>query len=301
LVAHRLFDVRHTKGESIAKLEGSIKKLDEHTYKVKSQSGNDKEYDVVSTEIGFKCSCPDHSFRGVRCKHIIACEISFTLHKTVEQSRVVIEPINIQNCPRCKSENIIKRGIRRNKLQDIQQHFCNDCGKWFVINLGFERMYATPKMITSAMQLYFSGESLRNVQKFFKLQGVKISHVAIYKWIGKYVTLMQGYLKQITPKVGDVWRSDELYVKIKGNNKYLFALMDDETRFWIAQQISERKNTSDISPLFKKGKDIAQKRPNVLITDGAPNFNVAFKNEFFTVSNPRTKHIRHVADIVIYL
>jgi putative transposase len=175
LVEHRLFDVRHTKGESIAKLEGSIKKIDEHTYKVKSQSDNDKEYDVVSTEIGFKCSCPDHSFRGIRCKHIIACEISFTLHKTVEQNRVVIEPINIQNCPRCKSENIIKRGIRRNKLQDIQQHFCNDCGKWFVINLGFEKMHATPKMITSAMQLYFSGESLRNVQKFFKLQGVNLA------------------------------------------------------------------------------------------------------------------------------
>ena len=27
--------------------------------------------------------------------------------------------------------------------------------------------------------------------------------------------------------------------------------MDDETRFWIAQQVSDTKNTADITPLFK--------------------------------------------------
>ena len=71
---------------------------------------------------------------------------------------------------------------------------------------------------------------------------------------------MQKYLEQIKPKVSYVWRTDELYVKVKGNNKYLFALMDDETRFWIAQQISDKKNTSDIQPLFKEGKQITGKK-----------------------------------------
>jgi transposase-like protein len=64
--------------------------------------------------------------------------------------------------------------------------------------LGFEKMHATPEMVTSAMQLYFTGESLRNVQKFLKLQGVKITHVSIYNWIRKYVGLMKAYLEKIT-------------------------------------------------------------------------------------------------------
>ena len=51
--------------------------------------------------------------------------------------------------------------------------------------------------------------------------------------------------------------------------------MDDETRFWIAQQISDKKNTSDIQPLLKEGKRIANKKPQVLISDGAPNFHEA--------------------------
>ena len=86
----------------------------------------------------------------------------------------------------------------------------------------------------------------------------------------------------------------ELYLKVKGNNKYLFALMDDETRFWIAQQVADKKNTSDIQPLFKEGKKVAGKSPSVLISDGARNFHDAYNKEFFTLKNPRTKHIQHI-------
>jgi putative transposase len=46
--------------------------------------------------------------------------------------------------------------------------------------------------------------------------------------------------------------------------------------------------------LFKNAKELTGKRPSTLISDGAPNFNDAFKNEFFIISNPRSLHIRHV-------
>jgi putative transposase len=91
-------------------------------------------------------------------------------------------------------------------------------------------------------------------REFLKLQGVKMSHVAIYKWIKKYVVLMKSYLEKITPNVSDAWRADELYLKIKGNPKYLFVLMDDQTRFWIVQQVADTKYTANIQPLFKYAK-----------------------------------------------
>ena len=105
---------------------------------------------------------------------------------------------------------------------------------------------------------------------------------------------MEKYLEKIKPNASNVWRTDELYLKVKGNNKYLFALMDDETRFWIAQQVADKKNSSDIRPFFQQGKEITGKRPNVLISDGAPNFQTAYRKEFFTIRNPRTKHIRQI-------
>jgi len=122
-------------------------------------------------------------------------------------------------------------------------------------------------MITAAMQLYFSGESLRNTQKFLRLQGLNVSHVAVLNWIRKYVALMDKYLAQITPQVSDTWRADEMYVKFKGNRKYFFVVMDDETRFWIAQEVSHWKENTDASLLFRKAKITAGKEPKTLITD----------------------------------
>jgi putative transposase len=284
---------RLQRGQELANKPNQIIRIDERSYKVKSQSSNDNEYNVILGESGWLCSCPDQMFRGVTCKHIHAVEISFELRKTVS-SQIVIEPITINTCPQCKSDQIVKHGIRHNKYGDIQRYSCNNCCKRFTTNLGFEKMHATPQIITSAMQLYFTGESFRNVQKFLRLQGVNVSHMAVYKWIGKYVTLMEKYLEQIKPNVSGVWRTDELYLKVKGNTKYLFALMDDETRFWIAQQVADKKNMSDIQPLFREGKERIGKRPSVLISDGANNFHVAYKKEFFTIRNPRTKHIKHI-------
>lgn len=283
---------REERGKSIAEIKKNIKRINDHHYKVKSQSG-DSEYHVTLNTLGWVCSCPDHTFRGVRCKHIFGVHFSLAIRGQVE-FHVVIQSLDALSCIRCNSERIVKDAIRHNKHGDLQRYLCKDCHKRFSINLGFGSMRATPHIITSAMQLYFTGESFRNVQKFLKLQGVKVSHVAVYKWIKKYVRLMQSYLDKITPNVSSVWRTDEMYLKIKGSMKYLYAIMDDETRFWIAQQVAETKNTADVQPLFAHAKSITGKRPNTLISDGAPNFHVAFKKEFATHRLPTTRHIRHI-------
>lgn len=154
-------------------------------------------------------------------------------------------------------------------------------------------MRASPQVITAAMQLYFSGESLRNTQEFLALQGVKISYVGIYKWIKRFVYLMQDYLDKLQPQVGNAWRTDELFVKVRGNQKYLFALMDDETRFWIAQQVADHKGTSDVKPMFREAQRLTGKNPISLTSDGALNFQDASR-VFYTNTSPRTKHIREI-------
>lgn len=274
-----------------------IERIDDSNYRVKSQSSNEI-YDILYSELlsGWLCSCPDHMYRGVQCKHIHSVIFSLDLRHNVEKEIVsTIRTVVLDKCIHCKSPYIVKHGLRHNKYGDIQRYSCKLCNRRFSISLGFEKMRSTPNTITSAMQLYFTGESLRNVQKFLRLQGIDVSHMAIYKWIGKYVKLMDKYLQKITPNVSDKWRTDELYLKVKGDKKYLFALMDDETRFWIAQQITDKKNTSDIRPLLKEGREVARKKPKVLISDGAPNFHQAYQKEYWTRNKgTRTKHIRHI-------
>ncbi|MDE1813164.1 MAG: IS6 family transposase [Thaumarchaeota archaeon] len=248
---------------------------------------------MISTEHGYRCSCPDYIFRKICCKHIHAVEFSLKIREHVKKN-VIIQPVTINSCHFCQSNNIVKNAIRHNKYGDLQRYLCKSCNKRFSINLGFEKMKASPKTITSAMQLYFTGESLRNVQKFLNLQGVEVSHVAIYRWIDKYVGLMKKYLEQMTPQVSDTWRADEVFIKVSGNLKYLFAMMDDETRFLIAQEVADSKNNHDARNLFKKANEVAGKKPTKLITDGLPAYRQAFQKEYWTRNSPRIVHESHI-------
>jgi transposase-like protein len=285
----QLTTTRQERGEAIAKAEESqITRINDYRYKVLSQNGNG-EYAVCLSDDKWSCECPDHRFRGVKCKHIWAVEFSLKLKEQVRKN-VVIQEIVISQCIFCHSSNINKFGVRQNKSGSIQRFLCGDCGKTFSINIGFERMKHNPQAITSAMQLYFSGESLRNTQKALRLLGVEVSHKTVYMWIKKYVRLMQNYVEKLKPNVSDTWRADELYVKIKGNMKYLFAMMDDETRFWIAQEVADTKLKHDARVLFHSAIRVTGKQPKTLITDGLRSYAIACDQVF----DDDVKHIRHI-------
>jgi len=286
-------NIRMERGKAIAEAPNQITRIFDNLYQVKSQSGNG-EYEVSRNLVGWSCSCPDHMHRGAKCKHVWAVEISFALRRKVWNR--VIEPItDIHVCIFCQSDKIVKDGVRRNKCGVIQKFRCRSCGKYFTVNIGFERMKHNPQGITTAMQLYFSGESLRNTARSLKLVGVEVCHKTIYNWIQKYIGLMEKYLAQITPQVSDTWRADELYVKIRGDMKYLFALMDDETRFWIAQEVADTKYTHDARELLRLGKEIAQKTPATLITDGLQSYHDAYLKEYWTVrKDTQTRHVREI-------
>ncbi|MXZ94112.1 MAG: DDE-type integrase/transposase/recombinase [Cenarchaeum sp. SB0666_bin_15] len=91
-------------------------------------------------------------------------------------------------------------------------------------------------------------------------------------------------------------------VLIRGKRKYLFAMLDSETRYWIAKQVATHKGTDDVRPMFKKARQITGKVPAKLISDGASNFAEAHKDEYapknyLWKSSVHESHIRMDGDI----
>ena len=76
--------------------------------------------------------------------------------------------------------------------------------------------------------------------------------------------------------------------------KYLYAMMDDETRYWIETEVANTKYTADLKPLFKKTKSIADKLPKTLVTDGADNFHAAFIEFWTRAIRDRPEHIQDI-------
>ena len=222
--------------------------------------------------------------------------------RTVEITKIyqspftTIKAVDLDRCKFCDSTNIVRKGIKRAKRGDLQQFGCKDCKKRFVQNLGFEKKQATPEQITMAVDLVFSGLSTRKTATALKMTGTEKDQSTVHRWAAQYAELMDRFMDRITPQVGEKWRTDEIYLKIKGNRKYLFAMLDNDTRYWLAKMVAEHKGNDDVAPMFEKAKKLAGKVPETLVSDGAANFGHAHKKQY-AAKNPLHKestHERHI-------
>ena len=83
---------REVKGKSIAD-QGNVKKVNDHSFKVKSQSGKGA-YEVKATPNGMTCTCPDFVYRGGKCKHIQATRYYLEIEKDTPQG-IVTEKVHL--------------------------------------------------------------------------------------------------------------------------------------------------------------------------------------------------------------
>ena len=287
---------REERGRAIAGKANQIVRLDDLHYTVRSQS-SDSVYEIVSTEQGWTCACPDHAYRNVCCKHIHAVEISRRMREAVsKETSTAIKAIDLGKCKFCESTNITKKGLKKAKHGNLQQFGCKDCKKRFIQNLGFEKKQATPEQITMAVDLVFSGLSGRKTANSLEMIGVKINYKTVQRWAAEYANLMDKYLDKITPQVGEKWRTDEIYLMIRGERKYLFAMLDNDTRYWLAMMVATHKGNDDVAPMFRDAKKLAGKVPETLVSDGAANFGHAHKKQYKAKNflHKESTHERHI-------
>ena len=269
---------RADRGRRIFEYGGQIRRIDDIEYEVLSQTFPDRAYAVFRTERGWICSCPDHLEAGHHCKHMYAVEISLRMREAAQKS-TTIRQIDLTKCKFCDGR-IVKDGPRKLKRGKVQMYKCKECGRKFSNNLGFERKHATPEQITTAVDLLFSGLSSRKVAYHLSKHNLNVSYKTVQNWGAQYAGIMERLVDTIIPQVGEQWRTDEAYMSIRGNTRYLFAMLDAETRFWIAKMVAEHKGTDDVRPMFEKAKQIAGKVPETLVSDGAPNFHEAWQEQY---------------------
>jgi len=301
VMAVTLQSTRELRGLEILGKGDQIKRIDPDTYRVKSQSGNDS-YLVVRSGKEWACECLDHKVRQVVCKHIYAVYFSLNLRQNVF-SRVepIVEVLSVEGCANCGSTNVVKIGVRHNVHRDVQRYLCRSCGHKFIHNEGFEKTKATPKAITIAVDLYFKGVSQRKIVEHLKMfEGVKVTQPCVLKWIRKYIELMKDYLDKFTPQLGGMWHSDEMMINVRRtepidgeNYSWAWNLLDHETRFLIASEVTKHRYIEDARKVLQEAKQVANgQKPDFIITDKLPAYKQAVTKEFFTLKNPRTKHVK---------
>ncbi len=84
---------REERGKAIANNKGSVKQVNDHSFKVKSQSGKGA-YEVKATPSGMTCTCPDFVYRGGKCKHIAATRYYLEIEKDTPQG-IITEKVHL--------------------------------------------------------------------------------------------------------------------------------------------------------------------------------------------------------------
>jgi transposase-like protein len=194
-------------------------------------------------------------------------------------------------CKNCDSNQIVKIG----KVNNKQRYKCKICGKTFINNDNFAGMRTQKHIIAISMDLYFEGMSVRKIQRQIEyIFKVKVSQVAIYKWIIKYSTLVKEYVDTLKADLGDVWHTDETVIKIKGQQKWFWEVIDAKTRFMVAEHLSTTRTIKDSTKLFKEASKRTIKRPKIIYADGCFAYRKGFNKAFYTNKRDNTILIQNV-------
>lgn len=200
----------------------SPKQLSEGCFEIPSQT-NGNTYVVSNYAQKWQCTCPDHQFRHITCKHIHAVSLWQRLTSKLQEDhgeKVVtqLEPLPIESltCKFCGSFDVIKYGKANNK----QVYRCKLCARKFVPNKGFEKMWYDPRIVAITLDLYFKGTSLRKISDHLRqFYDLAVDHSSVYRWICKYTDIIEAYISTLEPEIGNIWHSDEMKVKVNGEWK----------------------------------------------------------------------------------
>jgi len=294
-----LMTVREIRGRTIISKGIRPELLAEDTYVVPSQTTNQK-YLVKKTPNYWTCLCPDYKFRREECKHIHAVKFWLMLREKMNaQPSQIIKQIEQDKCVYCGSIEIIRHGKRKNDYDDKQRFRCKVCDKTFILDSCFRKLRGNPKTITLVLDLYFKGISLRKIQDHLKqFYGLKVSHTTIYNWIMRFTELLKNYTDKLKPETSAKWHTDEMTFKVKEEkrNVWLWNTIDSETRFLLAQNISETREIEDATKQFEDAVSKAEKRPVWMITDKLPAYEKAFNKVIYRTKGVRREHIQIKGD-----
>ncbi|WP_042546523.1 IS6 family transposase [Yersinia aldovae] len=96
-----------------------------------------------------------------------------------------------------------------------------------LIRKAFKRLHYPVDIIALSVHWYLTYSlSLRNLEEMMAERGVVVDYSTLYRWVLRLTPLLDKAFRRHQRSAGRRWRMDEIYIKIKGQWKYLCRAVD---------------------------------------------------------------------------
>ena len=135
-------------------------------------------------------------------------------------------------------------------------------------------------MILGCVRWYCKyGISYRDLEEMMLERGVEVDHTTLYRWVQQYAPEIEKRLRwYYKPCLGESWRVDETYVKVKGKWKYLYRAITKSGKtldFYLSSTRNAKAAKRFLGKILRKMKEY--EKPVTINTDKAPAYNQAIR------------------------
>ncbi|WP_149831341.1 IS6 family transposase, partial [Streptomyces tailanensis] len=108
--------------------------------------------------------------------------------------------------------------------------------------------------------------SFREVEELMLERGIVVSYETVRRWCAKFGQQYASALRRRRPRPGDIYHLDEVFIKINGEQKYLWRAVDQDGNV-LDILVQNRRDKAAARRLLRRLMTKTRTVPRVIVTD----------------------------------
>jgi putative transposase len=152
------------------------------------------------------------------------------------------------------------------------------------------------EIISHSVWLYFRfALSFRDVEEMLAMRGVTLSYETIRAWCLKFGQAYANDLRRRSPRPGDRWYLDEVFLKVNGRLHYLWRAVDQDGDV-LDILVQSRRDKKAAKKFFRKLLKGLRYVPRVIVTDKLRSYSAARAEVMPSVEHVQQKYQNNRAE-----
>jgi putative transposase len=137
--------------------------------------------------------------------------------------------------------------------------------------------------------------SLRDVELLLAQRGVIVSYETVRRWCKKFAQSFANRLGRRRPRPGDKWHLDEVFIRIRGVQHYLWRAVDQDGVV-LDILVQPRRDAKAAKRFFRRLLKGLQYVPRVIVTDKLRSYGVAHRQLLPKVEHRQSRYLNNRAE-----